>query len=202
MVIVLAMVGVVTAIAVPQIIGQRRLTRSTAITREIATNVRLARQLAMSQRRAFTFQYDDTTKEVRVIGPIPVGTVALADPGYPNNTGSRVVSFVPLTQGGLPASEIIYGIPTAGDLPVGAPAIPTGPLPDGIPKTSLTSNKLNVTFQPDGSVIDTGGNLANRALYVFNNRAAQATATAISIMGASGRVKIWRYSPYANVYAE
>lgn len=202
LVIVVTIAGILGAIAIPQLISQRRLTRSSTVTREIMTQLRLARQYAMSQRRAFTFQYDDTTKEIKVIGPIPVGSASLADPSYPNLLGSSVVATVPLAQGGLAASEIVYGIPSPADLPSGAPTIPTGPLGDGATKTSLTSNKLNITFQPDGSVIDSTGITVNRAMYLFNNKAADVTATAISVLGSSGRVKIWRYTSGANKYAE
>jgi prepilin-type N-terminal cleavage/methylation domain-containing protein len=200
--IVLAMVCILSAIAVPQLIAQRRLLRSTAMTREIATQLRLARQLAMSNRAAYTLQYDDSLKELKIIGPIPVGTLALADPSYPSNLGSSTIVRMPLTLGGLPSSEIVYGIPASTDLPAGAPTIPTTALKDGVLKTSLSSNKVNVTFQPDGSVIDTTGALVNKGLYIFNNKAAQGTASAISVLGASGRVKVWRYTTSGNKYEE
>jgi Tfp pilus assembly protein FimT len=193
---------ILSAIALPQMIGQRRLTRSTGVTREISAQLRYARQLAMSRRLAFTFQYDDAGKQINIIGPIPVGTAALANPAYPNNIGSSVVSTVGLTQGGLPSSEISYGIPTATDLPAGAPSIPTGALDDGISKTSPSSNKVNVTFQPDGSVINAAGSPDGKAIFIFNNKAAQGTASAISVIGASGRVKVWRYTTNGNKYAE
>jgi prepilin-type N-terminal cleavage/methylation domain-containing protein len=202
MLIVLGMVCILSAIAIPQFVAQRRLLRSTAVTREIATQLRLARQLAMTQRQAYTLQYDDTVKELTIIGPIPVGTVALADPSYPNNAGSSTVVRMPLTLGGLAASEITYGIPTSSDLPSGAPAIPTTALGDGVTKTNLSSSKVNVTFQPDGSVIDSTGALVNKGLFIFNNRAAQGTASAISVLGAAGRVKVWRYTTNGNRYAE
>jgi prepilin-type N-terminal cleavage/methylation domain-containing protein len=209
---VLAVGSILTAIAVPQMIGQRRLIRSAGINRDIATNLRLARQYAMSQRGAsptgglqrvaYTFQYNNVTKEVRIIGPIPAGTAALIDGSYPNNAGSSVVQTVPLTQGGLPASEITYGIPSGGALPTGAPVIPVGALGDGVSMTALSSNVVNITFQPDGSVIDSSNAYLNRALYLYNNKAAQDTASAISVLGASGRVKVWRYGSNANAYAE
>ena len=210
--IVVTITGILTAMAVPQMIAQRRLTRSTAVTREIMTQMRYARQLAMSQskatptgalrRVAFTFQYDDTTKQIRIIGPIPSGTAALVDPLYPNNTGSSVVLAYPLTQGGLTTGELNYGIPSISTgLPVGAP-VPTGALGDLIPLTALTNNILNITFQPDGSVIDATGLPLDRAMFIFNNQAAQSTASAISVIGASGRVKVWRYSVNGNSYKE
>ena len=91
------------------------------------------------------------------------------------------------------SAEITYGIPAG--LPVGA-------LADGISMTALFNNQINITFQPDGSVIDGAGNPVGRAMFIYNNRAARGTASAISVIGASGRVKIWRYDAGANVYAE
>lgn len=200
--IVVVILGILTAVAVPQMIEQRRLTRTNALAREIVSQMRHARQLAMSQRRAFTFQYDDLAKEIKVIGPIPVGASALTAAGYPNNTGSSVVLTSRFAQGGLTAAEIVYGIPDTADLPSGAPTIPTGALGDGISKTALVSSKLNITFQPDGSVIDTSGNPDGRAMFFFNSAAAQSTPTAISVIGASGRIKVWRYNVNANAYVE
>lgn len=200
--IVVAVLGVLTAIAVPQMIAQRRLARTHGLAREVLTQLRYARQLAMSQRRAFTFQYDDLTKELKVIGPIPVGPLALTSAaGYPNNLGSAVVVRSPLAQGGLTAAEIVYGIPGTTDLPSGAP-VPTGILGDSVPMSPLTSSKLNITFQADGSVIDTTGNPDGRAMFFFNSEVAQTTATAISVIGASGRIKVWRYNVNANNYVE
>jgi prepilin-type N-terminal cleavage/methylation domain-containing protein len=201
--LVIALGGILTAIAVPQMVSQRRLTRSAAVTREILGQMRYARQLAMSQRRAFTFQYDDTAKQINIIGPIPAGTAALLDATYPLNAGSGTVAWTPLTKGGLPASEITYGIPTlATGLPSGAATIPTGALGDGVTMTALTNSKLNITFQPDGSVMDSNGLPLDRAMYIFNNKTAQASASAISVLGSSGRVKVWRYMISGNNYAE
>ncbi len=225
--IVVAMLGVLTAIAVPQMIEQRRLLRSNAVIREIQTQIRYARQLAMSQQQAVTFQYDDLTKEIRIIDhnndptDFRSGTAVLVDPDYPSTAlPAQVVSTVSLAQGGLLASEVSYGIPTTSTgLPPGASALPTGPLGDGISMTGLdTNNRFNITFQTDGSVIDPAGippgptppaGIAvsqgipmDRAMFIFNNKAAQGTAAAISVLGASGRVKVWRYNVNVNRYQE
>lgn len=200
LVIVVAIGGILTAIAIPQMVAQRRISRSTAVTREIMTQLRYARQLAMSQsgatatgalrRVAYTFQYDDATKSIRVIGPIPAGTISLADPNYPNIAGSAAVVTVPLTQGGLSQGEISTGIP---------PNLPGSPTTvDGVAGADLAGGRLNVTFQPDGSVIDATNNPVDRAMFIYNNKASQTTASAISVRGASGRVKIWRYTVNAN----
>jgi Tfp pilus assembly protein FimT len=213
-------VAVVSAIAFPMMISQRRLLRSVGLTREISTQLRQARQLAMSERQAITFQYDDTAKVVRIIDhnndptSATSGTAVLADPNYPNVASPAVVvSTVDLTQGGLPSSDIQYGIPTSSDLPNGHPTIPTGALGDGIKMTTLpTSKQINITFQADGSVINPSGvpvggiplsqgTRMDAAIFIFNKQAASATASAISVLGSSGRVRVWRYTN-ANVYSE
>ena len=62
--------------------------------------------------------------------------------------------------------------------------------------------KLYITFQNDGSVITSAGLPQNTGFFFFNNKAAQSTATAISVVGASGRVKVWRYQVNGNSYVE
>lgn len=215
--IVVAIIGILTALAIPAMVAQRRLLRSTSITREIMTQLRYARQLAMSQRQSVTFQYDDSTKQIKIINhnnnqPLAPScilsrTAILGAAGFPNTACSSVVTTIPLTQGGLSASEIRYGIP-AGSPPLaaGAPVIPVTKLDDNILITPLTpagaGGKLNITFQADGSVIDAAGIPLDCAMFLFNNAAAQATASAISVAGASGRVKVWRYNLSVNKYAE
>jgi prepilin-type N-terminal cleavage/methylation domain-containing protein len=210
--IVLTITAILTAIAVPQLMSQRRLMRSSAVVREFMTQLRYARQLAMSQqeatatgpfrRVAYTFQYNDALKQIRIIGPIPAGTASLVDPTYPSLAGSRVVTTVSLLQGGLPSSEISYGFPTTSELPTGSPAFPQGALGDGVSRTDLTNNIVNITFQPDGSVVDATNNPLDRALFIYNNKAPLGTASAVSVLGASGRVKMWRYRHNVNLYAE
>lgn len=226
--IVVVVISILTAIAVPQMTAQRRLLRSTAVTREIMTQLRYARQLAMSHQQAVTFQYDDIAKEIRIIDhnndptDFRSGTAVLVSNGGQLSTAppAQVVLTIPLAQGGLVASEISYGIPTTSTgLPTGASPLPTGPLGDGISMTALDSNnRFNVTFQADGSVINPAGiptgpappaGIAvsqgipmDRAMFIFNKNAAQGTATAISVLGASGRIKVWRYNVNANEYQE
>ena len=202
MLIVVALIGIVTSMALPQFIAQRRLTRSVGITREILTELREARQLAMSQRQAITFEYNDLTKQIRIINhrnnqpanpPCNLSrTAILVAPGFPDTACCVVVNSAPLAETAV-NSEISYGIPAG---------LPAGALTDGIAMTPLFNSRFTVTFQPDGSVIDAAGDPQGRAMFIYNNRAASGTASAISIMGASGRVKIWRYNAGANLYAE
>jgi prepilin-type N-terminal cleavage/methylation domain-containing protein len=198
-VIVLAILAAVIALAVPNFLNAQRLMRSAAVSREVATQLKLARQESLSQLRAMTVQYNDTTKQLVVIrhatyclrsGPWPCPI--LADPNYPNN--GVIIRTVPLTGSGLAVSELTYGRPSG---------VPTAALGDSTNMTALgAGNTINITFQPDGSVIDANGNPANFALFQYNNKVATNTATAVSVLGAGGRVKIWRYSSSANKYME
>jgi prepilin-type N-terminal cleavage/methylation domain-containing protein len=215
--IILVIIGVVTALAIPAMVGQRRLLRSSSLMREVMTQMRYARQLSMSERQSITFKYDDGTKLITVINhhnnhlptdPIYPGCVLsrreiLVATGYPNTACSRTVMTYSLTQGGLTAGEIVYGIPTASELPSGAPTIPVTKLDDNTVLTPLVSGKLNITFQNDGTVIDgTTGIPKDYAMYFFNKQAAQSTAAAVSVIGASGRVKVWRYTVSGNKFVE
>ncbi len=218
--IVMGIAVILLTIALPTMTSQRRLMRFNGVTREFLTQLRHARQLAMSERQAITFQYDDSTKTIKIIDHnndpvVPTsGTAVLADTSYPNtNSPAVVVNTVSLLQGGLSSSEIKYGVPgTADGLPTGHPTIPTS-LADGISMTALTSNKINITFQADGSVISpagvgtsgitlSAGTRMNSAIFLFNTIAPGSTATAISVLGASGRVKVWRYTYNGNKFNE
>lgn len=194
--LVVALVGAVTSIALPQLLAQRRLSRSIGVTREILTQLRETRQLAMSQRQAFTFQYDNVTKQISIIDHNDnPGPATLINGSYATTASTQIVSRT-LIADPATSAEITYGIPT---VPPGLPSA----LGDKIAMTPLDSNnQINITFQPDGSVVDAAGDPEGRAMFIHNIRAPQGTASAISIMGASGRVKIWRYKASANSYAD
>jgi Tfp pilus assembly protein FimT len=194
--VVLAMIGFIVAAALPQLIASQRLLRSAAIPRQVLAEMRLARQQAMTERKAFTVQYDDVNKQLIVIKHPSSGTALLADPNYPLTAGSLRERVVSLADSGINPAEIIYG------LPPGLPATARGSLDDGVTMTSLANRQLNVTFQPNGSVVDVTGNPTNKALYLYNSAAPKDTACAISILGAAGRVKTWNYGSSARKYVE
>jgi len=202
--IVAAIMVIIGGIALPQLRTTQRLIRSAAIPRELSSQLRLARQLAMSQRRAVTFQYDDSSKQINIIqhngvdgsGNVIVGTAVLADANYPNATGSTVVRTFPLVSTGIPASEIGYGRPAT------ISGFPTGVLGDNTNLTALTNSKVNITFQKDGTVINSGGTATDFALFFYNPNAAKDTTVAISVLGSAGRIKTWRYSSNANAFQE
>ena len=201
---VVAIAALLTSIAVPQMLSARRLMRSNALPREIAAQLRFARQQAMSQRQAFTFQYDNSTKTIKIYdhnnidnansGCNMTGVQVLSASGYPNTSCSTLVLSVPLATGSLAPADLTYGIPS------GVNSNTT--LDDGNAMTALTGSVVNITFQSNGTVVDAAGNYAKPTLFFYNNQIPTQTATAISVLGAAGRIKVWRYSSSASKYAE
>ena len=201
---VVAIAAVIGSIAIPQMLSARRQIRSAALPREMAAQMRYARQQAMSQRQAFTFQYDDSTKTIKIYdhqnnnnvtsGCNMTGLQVLSAANYPNTACSNVVLSMPVATGGISASDWSYGVPTG----INANAN----LDDGNTPTALTGTVVNVTFQSDGTVINTTGGYAKPTLFFYNAQNPGQTASAISVLGSSGRVKVWRYDTSASKYAE
>jgi hypothetical protein len=100
---------------------------------------------------------------------------------------------VPLSGTAIPVADLSYGVPSG---------VSNSTLADTTTPTSLTGGVVNITFQSDGSVVDAAGNYLNRAIFLYNNKIPNETAAAISILGASGRIKLWRYNPSASQFAE
>ena len=191
---VVAVASILVAVAVPQVISARRLLRSASFPREVTAQLRYARQQAMSQRQAFTFEYDDAAKQITIIDHQTSGAGVLAMSNYPNTAGSITALTVPVGGGGgLPASDVSFGVPSG---------ITVTSLGDSSTPTALTANKLTITFQPDGTIVDANNNPTNRTLFFYNNKIPNQTACAISVLGSSGRIKIWRYTTSAGQYVE
>jgi type II secretory pathway pseudopilin PulG len=198
--IVVAIAAVMSAMAIPQLIGARRLTRSNAIPNEIMTRLREARQYAMSQRQAFTFVYNDTAKTISIVDQnttLSATSGLFTVAGFPYTASSKTLMTIPLDVGGVPKSEISYGIPST--------ITPTAVVEPGTltPTVAVSSDNLvTVTFQPDGRVLDASSNPVSTSLYFYNPQAAVGTASAVSVLGAGGRVKLFKYSNATNKYVQ
>jgi prepilin-type N-terminal cleavage/methylation domain-containing protein len=179
--VVLLVGAIILVLALPQIISSRRLMKFSAMQKQFASTLAEARQEAMSQRRVVTFRYDDLIKRITIHG----GSF-----GAFGDAANKTVDF---TGNGVEASEIIYGRPSG---------VPTNALGDTTNLTALSLNLVNVTFQPDGSVLDASSNPENKAFFFYHNKYPTDTAFAVSVLGAGGRVKVWRYKQDVNAYVE
>ena len=201
--IVITIGAIIVSASVPQLLKARRLIRSTTLSREVVNQLRVARQQALSQRQAVTFQYNDATKSIAIFDHNNTnnsnsacnmtGPSVLSASGYPNTSCTTTILTVPLTGSVVPPADLTYGVPSG---------ITNTTLADTTTPTLLSGGVINITFQSDGSVVDATGNYVNRAMFLYNNQIPNETATAISILGASGRVKLWRYSASASQFTE
>lgn len=203
--VVMGIIAIVSFVAVPKVLNARRLIRSGGVTQDLVGGLRDARQMAITRRRAITFQYDDAAKQIKIIdhgtdatGLGISGVNVLTNAAYPNTTGSTVASTVLLTASGVPASEIAFGAPSF----VSTAAKTLGDKITVAATSALTNQKLNITFQPDGTIIDSNKVPRNVAFAIYNSAAPNGTAAAVSILGATGRIKAWRYSDSAQKFVE
>lgn len=199
---------IIGTMALPQLHSARRHLRNAGFSREVTTQLRYARQRAISGQRAVTFQFDDSAKTINVIDhgdvnpAVPVANRGLAwkdlmsHANYPNTPNSSVVRSVSLDAIGIPAGEFVYGIPSLASLGN------NNKLGDDTSYSPLVSGKLNITFQSDGSVVNSSNRPTSKVICFYNQHNPHESAVAISVLGAAGRVKIWRYNNSANKYAE
>lgn len=183
--VVMGIMAVVAIVAIPQLVGARRNMRAASGPAEVKAQLRYARQQALGQQRAVTFQYDTVAREINVIQHAGAGTAVLNGGSYPLTSGYTLLRNVPLATGGVAPDEIAYGLP---------PGASSAPLADTTTLTAPVNNQVNITFQPDGSVIDATGATANFAMMFYHPDYADSTARAVTVLGATGRVKLWRYT--------
>lgn len=181
LVVVVLVIAIIGVLALPQIVSSRRAFRFSGMQRQLAATLSEARQQAMSQRRAITFRYNDSAKETILFG----GSF-----GVFGDAANRVES---LFGSGVSQGEIVYGRPTGAT---------TSALDDSSNQTPLTAGAVDIVFQPDGSVLDASNNPINKALFFYHTKNPAEMAFAVSVLGAGGRVKIWRYSVSVNKYVE
>ncbi|MGC2234816.1 MAG: GspH/FimT family pseudopilin [Pyrinomonadaceae bacterium] len=179
--IVLLVGAIILVLALPQLISSRRLMKFSAMQKQVSASLIEARQEAMSQRKAVTFCYDDRNKQLITYG---------GDFGAFGDAKNKVHN---LTGFGVDSADIIYGRPSGA---------PSSALNDTTNMTSTTRSLVEITFQPDGSVIDASNNPQNNALFFYHNKYKKDAAFAVSILGAGGRIKVWRYSKGVNAYVE
>ncbi len=135
----------------------------------------------MSQRLPITVRYNDGTKKIILHG------------GKFGALGDSNNQSIELTGSGLSAGDIVYGRPSGAT---------TAALADTANLTPITANSVTITFYPDGSVLDAANLPKNSALFFYNRLHPSDMAFAISVLGAGGRVKVWRYNKNSNIYVE
>ncbi|MEZ5344275.1 MAG: prepilin-type N-terminal cleavage/methylation domain-containing protein [Pyrinomonadaceae bacterium] len=181
LIVVLLIIAIIAVFALPQIISSSRLLSFAGMKRQIEASLREARQDAVSQRKPITFEFDETNNRLVTYG------------GQYGTKGAATNKVFLLTDGGSNSGILKYGYP-AGVTP--------GSLDDGSDLTNLNSGTVSITYQGDGSVRDGSDNPKDHALFFYHGSYGKDAAFAVSILGTSGRVKVWRYSESDGKYVE
>jgi len=179
--VVLLILAILIVLALPQVISSRRAFRFSGMKRQVAASLNETRHEAMSQRVPITFHYDDAGKRIVIHG------------GRFGAFGDSKNQKTELSGSGLEAENLIYGRPSGAT---------SAALADTANLTPIVSGAAAMTFYPDGSILDAAGHPQNNALFFYNNLSRDDMAFAVSILGAGGRVKIWRYNKAINLYVE
>jgi prepilin-type N-terminal cleavage/methylation domain-containing protein len=146
--------------------------------------LRNTRHLAITQSHQYILTFDPTagTITVQYQGPAdPTTGIVPAAVLVNTYTLPSDVSFA--VQGGFPAT-------TPDGFGTGNTAVDFGYLPIG-----GTGGSHQVVFMPDGSSRDTVGNYNSGVLYLTRPTADKYSSRAITVWGATGRVRGWRLYP-------
>ncbi len=194
--IVVAIIGVLSAIAIPQL-ASRRAHRLAGIPREVMTQMRFARQQALSQRQGFTLRLDFSNASDRRIVIVDHNDGFNAAGALLTANADVIVRSISLTGGGYSSASLRYGTPSAAP----ANAVPLG---DGATLAAMSggaNGTVDILFRPDGSVRDAATNLPiSPALMFYDTSKPTDFAYAVSVLGAAGRVRIWKYNATTQIY--
>ena len=181
LIIVLLIIAILVTLALPNIISARRLLRFSAMQRQMASSLAMPVKKPSDRRTPVTFRYDNNTKTIKFYG------------GKFGPSGDSKNYILQMSGSGLAVNEIVYNRPSG---------VSTAALDDGTNLTYLTSNAVEVTFQADGSVINASRNPINTTMFFYMSKNPIETAFAVSVLGAGGRAKVWRYNKQTKKYVE
>lgn len=200
--IVLSIMVVLGAVAIPRLYYSRRLYQSEEQALKVIDLMRETSQLAMTRRRTFRFEVDLTANAILIIderNPDP----AIPPPATPVNSPDRLVKKVPLEH----VAQLRMDVRPAG---VSAPPTPHNYANPtfatdtvGHLEGSTTVNGNNIwfgRFRPDGSMVNAANNPISVTFYVFppttpgnTNARNRKEVRAITLFGGSSAVRFWRH---------
>ncbi len=164
MIVVVAVVGIMCALAVGVSASWLRQSRATSSTSEVLNILELGRNQATSQRRDFQLVFTAPNQIQLFRQEQPNGSTLVA-----NRLLENELTFKRFTS--LPDTPDAFGH-------TGAVAFGTTP---------------TIRFTSDGSLIDSSGDVLNGTLFLATKDDV-ATAHAITIFGATGLIRTWRWS--------
>jgi prepilin-type N-terminal cleavage/methylation domain-containing protein len=166
LVIVIAIIFVISAIAIIKLSPTQQQQQANAAMAQIASQLRVARELAVTQRRYVQVQFIGNNQIRLTRLNLPAGVTIL----------STVQIQTPVTFAltpGLPDTPDAFGN--------------KGPIEFG----GVVGGPPTMMFQSDGTFVDTAGNLTNGTVFLGMVNEPSA-ARAVTLVGSTGRIRMWR----------
>lgn len=162
--VVIGIMAVVSATAGLQIIQARATLQGDGGMRVVLAQMRMAREMAISERRCMQVVFIGTSavRIVREEVPGPT-TTTLSTVGIEND-----IEF--LLTNGVPDTPDAFGNTTATDF----------------------GSATTVKFTPDGTLVDANGNVTNGSVFLAQP-GAFLSARALTVLGSTGRIRAWRW---------
>jgi prepilin-type N-terminal cleavage/methylation domain-containing protein len=170
--VVIGIIGVLAGITLLSFSNVLPSLRANGALQMLQSQMLVARETSVDQRRNVTVTFQGTGEVVSVLQNLNGSMNQLSDNILPYGMVYTVFAGVPDTPDGF-----VGGAPVN---PVNCDC--TGGLP------------CTITFQSDGTVVDSSGNYVNGTVFIGNPGGANATARAVTILGTTGRIKGYHYS--------
>jgi prepilin-type N-terminal cleavage/methylation domain-containing protein len=187
MVVVVAIIMVMLGITFISLQPALKEAHATNAYDSVLTQIRNARAKAVENRQQFIVCFG-ATKPTGAATPLGAPT-AQSVQVYQWPAGAALSAAIQITKVDLP-SDIQFQTPAG--LPATAPdGFGSGTVPLDFDQNVAAAVKDQIMFLPDGSARDTAGNLNSGILYIAG--ATIDSTRAITVWGASGRIRGWRY---------
>ncbi|MGA3164490.1 MAG: prepilin-type N-terminal cleavage/methylation domain-containing protein [Terriglobia bacterium] len=167
MLVTISIIGILSGMAYLAFINVMPTVRADSALQLLAVQLRQAREASVDQRRIIQVTFKGTSEIVTVRQNLDLTTTQLSDYFLPYQMAYSVLSGV----GDTPDH---FGNSSAVSL-------------------NCTGMPCTITFQSDGAVFDSSGNFVNGTVFIGISGRKQ-TARAVTILGATGRIKGYRYS--------
>ncbi len=158
------LVGFIAGFAMISFTGIKSGMQTNAAMNQTVAQLRRGRELAIAQRRSVEVRFLDVNEIQLLRYDVPAGTTVLSDITLDNKVGFRLFD-------GIPDSPDSFGNDAAVDFGGGSPLI----------------------FQTDGTLVDAQGNPLNGSIFL-GLAGHPETARVVSVLGATGRVRGYRWT--------
>lgn len=181
LVVALLVGAIIVVLAIPHVLSVRQLQRFSQFQDKVTSGVSEARTQAISQKKSITFRFDERTGRATIWG------------GSFGPAGDARNRSVDLSIDDLDSADVKFGQP---------PGITVDRLADTTRAAKAVSGYVDFTFQPDGTMMDADKYPDNRAIFFYHDKYRINSAFAVTVLGATGRVKSFKYRASANDYIE